>query len=511
MSTEPWRKHYWRNTATNYLSIVTRIGAGLVLFRLLFQHLSHEQFGFYALLWSVFGYAILLDVGLGVAVQKAVAEKSATGDLDGLTRLVSTVVWSFAVLGVVLFVLGMLARPLFLNWIKLDPVYRPQFGAAYLVFMGALAVNFPLALFPEILRGVQRLDLVNWAVVGGLLVNLAVMSFALFAHWAFPVIVFISVATTILHEVVAACIARRLVPGLSLHPRHFHFPSVRGVLGFSVVAYLITCTNLIILKTDQAVISVSIGIGFVALYQLGYKASEIFNSFSRQLHVALSPAAAHLGAGGNQKALNELVLQTSRITFLATTPLYALCAVYLDPVIRLLSGLKTIDPQTFWVGEMLLFSTYSSLLTNSSAKPILVMCGWERPLLRLSLLEAGLNLGLSIVLVRSMGIAGVALGTMGPAVLVGWLGLVPMTGRFLKLGLFAQCREIFVPALAPVASSLLVLALLAVLYPLGAGSDVLACAWRGALVLIPVGLLGWPVLRRRAVLAVTAAQPVAAA
>ena len=130
MSAEPWRRHFLRNTVTNYLGVVTRIGTGLVLFRLLFQHLSHDEFGYYALLWSVFGYAILLDFGLGVAVQKTVAEKSASGDAAGLNRLVTTVVWSFAALGVGLFLAAFLARPLFLDWIKIDPADRAEFGAA---------------------------------------------------------------------------------------------------------------------------------------------------------------------------------------------------------------------------------------------------------------------------------------------------------------------------------------------------------------------------------------------
>ncbi len=282
---------------------------------------------------------------------------------------------------------------------------------------------------------------------------------ALLAHWSFPVIVAISVATTICHEIVTLVIARRVLPGLSFHPRHFHFPSVRGVMGFSVVAYLITCTNLVILKTDQAVISVSIGVAFVALYQVGYKASEIFSMFSKQLHEALTPAAAHLGANRDEAGLRDLFLQTTRLTFLVTTPIYALCAVYLEQLIRLLSG-KPVDPQTYWVGQMLLLGTYSTLLANSCSKRILVMCGWERPLLKLSLVEAGLNLVLSVVLVRIMGITGVALGTLVPAVLVGWLGLIPMAGRFVKLGVFSMVKEMFAPVCVPVAASLLVLALL---------------------------------------------------
>jgi hypothetical protein len=28
---DPWRKHFWRNTATNYLSTIVRMGTGIVL------------------------------------------------------------------------------------------------------------------------------------------------------------------------------------------------------------------------------------------------------------------------------------------------------------------------------------------------------------------------------------------------------------------------------------------------------------------------------------------------
>jgi hypothetical protein len=64
------------------------------------------------------------------------------------------------------------------------------------------------------------------------------------------------------------------------------------------------------------------------------------------------------------------------------------------------------------------------------------------------------------------------------------------------LGVLALGREVILPSLMPVATSLLVLLLLAGLFPLAAGSHVFECAWRGALVLVPLALLGWPVLRK---------------
>jgi O-antigen/teichoic acid export membrane protein len=490
---DPWRKHFWRNTATNYLSTIVRMATGIVLFRLLFQHLTREQFGYYSLLWSLFGYAILLDFGLGFSVQKVVAQKSTIGDIGAINRLVSTIFWTFSGLATALLILFAAIQPWFLAWIKVAPSSRPEFGAAYLVFFAAMAFNFPIALFPEMLRGLHRLDVVNWTFIASQALNLFLMVWALFAHWAFPVVVLISVTTTAAPNLAAYFIARRFLPGLSLHPRNFHFPEVRGILSFSLVAYLITFTNLIMLRADQGVISVTVGVTFVAIYQVGYKAAEMFGLFSKQLQEALSPAAAHLGGQKDQAGICNLLFQSSRFTILLTTPLYALCAVYLEPVIKILSGLKQVDHSTFWVGQSLLIATYSSMLTNSCPKRILVMCGWEKQLLKVSATDAALNFLLSLILVYPLGVLGVAVGTLIPTVLVGWLWMLPLTAKFTGRSSFAVLKEYIQPILGPVAASLAVLALLVVLF--GAPSGFIGCAWRGALVFGTVLYFGRPHFR----------------
>jgi O-antigen/teichoic acid export membrane protein len=480
MSKDPWKKHFWRNTATNYLSTIVRMGTGVVLFRLLFQHLTREQFGYYSLLWSLFGYAILLDFGLGFSVQKTVAQKSTTGDIGSINRLVSTIFWTFSALAAALLGLFLVIQPWFLVWIKVTHASTPEFSAAYVVFFAAMAFNFPLALFPEMLRGLHRLDIVNWTLIGSQMLNLGLMVWALMGHWSFPAIVLISVGTTALPNLAALFLARHFLPGLSLHPRNFHFAEVRGILSFSLVAYLITFTNLIMLRADQGVISVTIGVAFVAVYQVGYKAAEMFGLFAKQVQEALSPAAAHLGGQNDHDGICHLLFQSSRFTILLTTPLYALCAAYLEPVIRILSGLKHIDASTFWVGQALLLATYSSMLTNSCPKRVLVMCGWERQLLKVSATDAALNFIFSLILVFPMGVLGVAVGTLIPTVLVGWFWMLPLTGKFAGRSSLVVMREYFQPVAAPILASLAVLG--ALVYFCESPVGLLGCAWRGALV-----------------------------
>jgi O-antigen/teichoic acid export membrane protein len=219
-------------------------------------------------------------------------------------------------------------------------------------------------------------------------------------------------------------------------------------MGFSIAAYLITFSNLLMAKSDQAVLGFTLGVGVIAAYQAGYKVAEMLNLFTIQLQDALSPAAAHMNASGDSAGLRELLLKTSKLTFLITTPLYGLCAVYLEPLIQLLTGLESIDRDTVIVGQILLFAVFSSQLTNSCAKRILMMCGYEKKLLGLSLLDGLANLGISIALAFSFGMVGVALGTLIPTVLVGWLLVLPMALRYLDLGV-VHYTQFILSAAAP--------------------------------------------------------------
>ncbi len=495
MANQDWQHHFWRNTATNYLRTILRLLSGLILFRLTFEQLPAEQFGFYALMWSLFGYAILLDFGLGFTVQKTVALHSAQGNFSGASRLLATVFWAFTGIAVILLVLAVGLRGTFLDWTHVAAADQAEFGRAYLVFFVFLALGFPLGLFPEMLRGVQRLDLANWLQIGSLLTNFGLMAWALLGHWAFHFVMLVSVATTVLPNLGAALLVRRHLPGLSLHPRHFHLGSLRGVLSFSIVAYLITFTNLVMGRTDQAVISFGLGVGAVAIYQAGFKVADMFGLFSVQMQDALTPAAAQLHGQGNRTALLRLLAQSTHITVAMVTPLAGLCAVYLEPLIRILTGLKEVDQQTMITGWCLLAATWTSLVTSSCSKRILMMCGWEQRLLRASLVDAAINLLLSVSLVRSMGVVGVAVGTLVPTFLVGWLWIMPLTASFMGAGVGRFFRELYLPAWKPVVAGLSVLLVVAWLAPADSSAKMPALAWRGLLVGVATLAAAWPQLR----------------
>ncbi len=492
---DTWQKRYWINTSTNYLRVLLRLGGGIVLFRLTYQYLEPAAFGFYSLLWSLFGFTVLLDFGLGFTVQKAVAEASAHGRFAEASRLVATVFWSFCAAGVLLLVVALAMRGVFLDAVKVPAEHRADFSRAYLVFFVFLSAGLPAGLFPEMLRGLQRIDLVNWLLIGGLAINLALLTYALLHGWSFPAVMLISVATAVLPNATAALLVFQRAPGLSLFPQHFHPASIKGVLGFSLVAYTITFTNLIMSRTDQAVISVMIGVAFVAVYQAGYKAAEMYGLFAVQLQDALTPAAAQLHARGDRAALLHLLTASTRMTTALVVPLGLLCAAYLEPLVRLLTGLETIGPAIRQTGWLLIGATLSSLLTSSCSKRVLMMCGWEKPLLRASVVDACANLALSFLLVRHFGVAGVAAGTFVPTVLVGVFWILPLTARFTERPLSALLREAYLPGFFAAVPAALLLGALLWFAPIDSTAGLPDLAWRGALVGAATLAGGWKHLR----------------
>ncbi len=493
-----WQRRFWSTTASGYISFVTRMLLGLVLFRMMFQNFSGAEFGFWALLWSLFGYGILLDFGFGFTAQKAVAEKTATGDMAGLSRLLATILWTFIGMAVMLLVVFMLIREPFLSRMGVLAADRGEFGKAYIVFFVGLAVMFPLGLFPEILRGLQRIDIANWVGTLSTVLNFGFLYWGLTAGWSLSVLMGISVATSAFPNMVAAVFALRRLPGISFLPKFFDWSTVKAQMGFSIAAYLITFSNMLMAKSDQLVISLTVGVALVAVYQAGFKMGEMLGLFSVQLQQVLSPAAAAMHALDDHSGLQKLLLSSSRLTFFLVTPCYLLSAVYLEPLIRLLTGMETVPIETWWVGQALLFAVFSSQLTNGCSKRVLMMCGDERRLLYISISDAVANVILSIILALKMGVLGVALGTMIPTTLVGWLWVVPLTVNRLKIPWKSYLLHHLQGTLVPLLVFSVILTALAIWVPASGESGFLELGWRGMLCMIPLLILGRKVIREMA-------------
>lgn len=428
MNTEDVKKAAWRGALSNYGRTLLRIVLGLVTFRMLYQGLSSSDFGFWSLLWSVFGYGILLDFGFGYAAQKRVAEGLAKKDWDKLSRALSTIFFFYLVAALVIGALGWWMSTPLMTWLGVSPDRQDLYRPVTVLFFGGMALGFPLGIFPEVLRGLQRIDAANRIAMFGLLANAGLLALALWFNWGLFAIFTIALGCVLVPDLLAAWAALRAMPEVRIRPGLFCRSELFSTGKFSIFAWLNMISNLLRNKTDQLVAGSLVGLPAVALYQAGGKAGEMFGIITKQISDALSPAAAYLHAGGRKEALREMFMKGLRLTVLVAAPLYAGGAIFLDVLVRVLTGEKAPALSTLIVGEILLFWYFHLALTHLVFKRMFMMCGQERRLMWQGLGEAALNItfsvGLTWLMVRggagNDAIIGVAAGSVLPTVLFGW-------------------------------------------------------------------------------------------
>lgn len=447
LTTDQVKERIYRNSISNYLFLVMRLGLGLVIFRMIYQHLPKEEFGFWALLWSVFGYGILLDFGFGFTAQKRVAELCVHRDWDTLSRCLSTILFTYVGVAALIFLLGIVGAPLIIKIMAVSPANERYFTQVLALFMIGTGFLFPLGIFPEILRGQQRITTVNYIQLAGYVASAILTIISLRQGWGLIWLVIITMGCSVLSEIACGFAAMTRMPHVRLSPKLFSRAMIRETTRFSVFAYVNTLTTVILTRTDQIIISVGIAVSAVAVYQVGAKVAELFSAFALQIADTLSPAAAHLHAKGDKSLIRSLLIKGTRFSILLATPLYLICAFFMTGLLRILTGENLAGSEAWWVGQALLLWYYIMIVTQSVTKRIFMMCGHERRLMWLGIGEAVMNLAVSILLVAIFrNVLVVAIGSLIATSFFGWFYLWPWAAKEAGIRKRDLAAEVLTPA-----------------------------------------------------------------
>jgi len=150
-----------RNTLYNVLGQVIPLLVGLVAIPITTHHLGDARFGLLALIWAMLGSAVALDLGLGRATTKYVAEYLSLGQHAELRRVAGLTVASQTGLGVIGGVLLGLASGWLTHALGVSAELHDEARSALI----ALAASIPFVVLSASLRGIlegaQRFDLSN--------------------------------------------------------------------------------------------------------------------------------------------------------------------------------------------------------------------------------------------------------------------------------------------------------------------------------------------------------------
>ncbi|MDZ4121079.1 MAG: hypothetical protein U1C33_01565, partial [Candidatus Cloacimonadaceae bacterium] len=210
------RKRMLVNTLSNYGKVVVGLFITIFLTRILFLGLSREEYGFWALLWSIFGYSLLLDFGFGTSIQKYTSECHVTKDWERYNRIVSTVFFNYAIfaalIAVFTVILGFNLNALF----DFDRANELYYRKVLIIFGLGSALAFPFGFFTEVLRGLQKMHIRNLIQIAFIVLNF--VGIALMIHYKLNLygMAFIAVGTTLGGSLTMMYVSHRLIPEFKL-------------------------------------------------------------------------------------------------------------------------------------------------------------------------------------------------------------------------------------------------------------------------------------------------------
>jgi O-antigen/teichoic acid export membrane protein len=425
-----------RNVSTRYFDGMI----GLVLLPFNVSHLGRSAYGLWMLTASVTWFFGVLDLGYGSALVKFIAQYRAWRDRRALNEIVSTITLVFAGLGVVCFLVTAL-----LAW-RIDSVFNIDAGqvrtAQYiLLIVGAyLSVRFPLSVFGAVVYGFQRYYLNNAASIGTSLIVAMVNVGVLGSGHDLVTLVASVTAIRVLSLGLFAWNAYRAFPGLQVRASLFRRERLREVTGFSVYMFILDWSAKLNYSSDSIVIGAVLNTTAVAVYAVGLRVSQLAQQLTNQLNDALFPIVVDSDAAQRHDRLRMVMLQGTKMSLALAAPLCLGLIALADSLIH------------SWVGAQfsasilparILLTVVLVRISTASATLILKGAGQHKLLTFTNATTAVVNVLLSIILARSLGLVGVALGTLIPVSVSAVLVLYP-----------AACRRIGIPVRLPLSHAI---------------------------------------------------------
>ena len=413
----------FKNVGSTWVLILLQIVVLMKLTPFVVEKLGLSQYGMWAVIVGITGYVRLLILGIPLASVRYTAEHVAKEDAAGANRAIATCIGICILLGVVVWIVGAVGYPAFdslylsgaaASSLSPDTVHGARIAFAIVMLQVGMgfAMRLPYGIFDAHGDFVVR----NAVMVGELCLRLALTLLLLWWRPSLPSLAMVQVVCMLAEFGVMLVLIKRRYPAIRIGVRDFDKSIVRSILSFSIFAMVLNVGALLAFQTDAMVIGHFLGFKETTEFEIGNKFFDPMTQLLIGVSAVVMPLATRLKAKGNIDELRHVFLKWSKIC-LSIVLLIGLYLLVLGPAfIGWWMGPLFVEPSGR-VLQVLMLSFLVYLPVRGVA--IAVMMGVGKPALpAISFLVMGvLNLLMSIALVGSMGILGVALGTAIPNVL----------------------------------------------------------------------------------------------
>jgi|SRR5579872_1371288 len=395
--------------------MVTTIATALVsvlIMPFVVHSLGDRDFGIWTLIATLLGYYGLLELGLAAAVSRYLAHSLGAADHDECNRVFNTSLQLYLVLGAVALLLSM-------GMAALAPRFTTHPGDAFLfrrliLILGmSIGLMFPSRVYKGVLEAHLRFDIASGLDLLSLSLRTALIFPVLDAGYGVLGLAWTTLLAGIPSFLLQIYFAHKQLPFLRINRRFWKRTTARSLFSYSSYSLIANLANVLRFKLDAVVVAGYISLAAVTHYRIGSVLTQyFFDLMSAMMGVFPAVFSRQDGARAYEE-MNRTFFFASKLAICISSFIGFGMLMWGRAFIIRWMGPKYADSYavllilvigvtiSLWQGPSI------SLLFGISKHKVFAIC---------NALEGVANLGLSLWLVRSYGMYGVALGTLFPMV-----------------------------------------------------------------------------------------------
>lgn len=416
-------RHLARNVLSNWLVTGANMVVGFFLAPFIVHHLGDVAYGVWILAVSSVNYLGLLDLGMRSSVLRFVSKGFASQDHSSSSEAFSAALWVRAPISAGVLLLSGVLVAIFPHLFKIPHDLSIAAEIAVLLIGVNLASSMLFGVFGGVLSALNRYDLQSLVTTVQLTVRVIGVVIVLRAGYGIVAIAICELVASTASNTLLVILARRIYPELRIRMRRPNPAILRDLWSYSLYAFLTTVAVQLVYQTDNLVVGTFVSASAVTFYAIGNSLCRYTDQFASSMAMTFVPAASAYDATGDLSALRGLYKHGTRLMLSLVLPILITLLLRGHQFIGLWMG-KSYAATSGTVLAILAFPLIFSY-GNRIAVSIAFGLGKHQLPAFWAIGEGVANLLLSVILVRRIGIYGVAIGTLIPS-LVAQLGFWPI-------------------------------------------------------------------------------------
>jgi O-antigen/teichoic acid export membrane protein len=439
------------NVGARYGVLAVELVLGLLMLPINTRYLGAADYGLWILAASIVAYFPVIDLGYGAAMERFVAHYRRHRNSAAINEIASTLLFIFAGIALVAFA-AICAIALNLGpWFDLEPE-RARIGGVVMMLIGVqFALGLPFTIYGAIVNGFQR-QYLNAAVGTSVAIAIGIVNVSVVLLGGGLIELVAAMTMTRMVGFVAYRLnAHRVFPLLRTEISLFRPKRLREVSRFSVYMLIQDASVKANYATDPIVIAAALTTGAVAIWTVAQRLSDAVLQLTNQLNHVLFPIVVDADSSRRDDRLRDLLVQGTRLSLATVLPVAGALALLAYPVVVGWTG-------SDFAGAASVLQVLAGVVIVRvgawTATTVLQGAGRHRLVALSNLCAAAVNIALSIILIRSHGLMGVAVATLIPVTIRAVTIIIPVACSRVGMSPFRFVASAIWPAAWPAAVAL---------------------------------------------------------